>query len=480
MPRSGCPRRCFILYFLYLLSFLYFPPARAQQPPADAAEISRELLYHPARLIEFSAAGPNLQTALFRAKQFLYRFDAAAGKWEVQREKNDAAAEADAPRKRYQTRQGMEYRFAAASTEEEGILEIRRSDQTERVARIALWNRAQLATTWLALMRKDAPRLTAEALARDLEIADPQVAGVADDGTHLWLAIEQSAGEGELGIGSVVRFDPQTDEAKVYQPPELATSSVTHIAPTSRGALWLGAHRRHEGASEPTAGLVRFDSATGEIRSYLPGGSPLVGRIVTALAGHGSFLLVGTDEGMCRLTLAGAAAGLAAQPAESPGPRNDWTCWRIVPTVRLATPAPVSNRPGAPPRGRLAADSYEVRWANAAFLEVVTPDAIEGWVAADDLEDYTRRRFESDTYELGNPSAGGAAAMRLLDKPGGDPLAAAQVYRAPLERVGSLTPPAAKPAPSAVEGGWQRVRARVGWISRGNLEVTPVIEPASH
>ncbi|MFY9583274.1 MAG: hypothetical protein WAR21_02130, partial [Candidatus Acidiferrales bacterium] len=61
--------------------------------------------------------------------------------------------------------------------------------------------------------------------------------------------------------------------------------------------------------------------------------------------------------------------------------------------------------------------------------------------------------------------------IRLLAKPGGDPLAGALVYRAPLERMGSPTP-----------AGWQRVRARVGWISRKGLEVAPVVRrvpPAS-
>ena len=47
-----------------------------------------------------------------------------------------------------------------------------------------------------------------------------------------------------------------------------------------------------------------------------------------------------------------------------------------------------------------------------------------------------------------------------------DPLAGALVYRAPLERVG----------PATAEG-WQRVRARFGWISRAQLEIVPVVQP---
>ena len=417
----------------------------------DAGEISRELLYHPARRIETREQG-----LVFRTERFTYRFDPSSGRWEVHREKNFAAAEAIPAIKSYKSaRLNAEYRFVARSTDDEATLEIRRGPEeslkVEPFGPLVLWKRQQLAGAWLTLLRQDTPSLTAEQLARDLEVADPQVTDVADDGSFLWLAIRHSAGEGELGIGTVVRFDPQTNEAKMYQPAALATSSVMHIA-AAKGALWLGTLRFSEGSIFATAGLVRFDPGTGEMRSYLPESSPLPGRIVTALRAEGDLLWVATDAGMCRIAL----------------PKEEWTCWRIVPTVRLAAPMPVSNRSGAPPGGRLPAGSYEVRWANAAFLEAITPDSIEGWIAADDLKDYARRNFETDPYELGNPSAGGIAAMRLLEKPGSDPLAGAQVYRAPLTRVGS-----------ASSDGWQRVRAHVGWISRKDLEVVPVIEPIS-
>ena len=449
MPVSRPILRGFILCLLCLLCFPCF--LASQQPPVDAGEISRGLLYHPARRIDATEQG-----LLFRAAQFTYRFAPASGQWEVRREKNPSVAEvAPAVKTHKSARLAAEYRFIGTSTDEEASLQIRRGPEeslkVEPFAPLVLWKRRQLAAAWLAFLRRDTPSLTAEALAKDLEVADPEVADVADDGSFLWLAIRHSAGEGELGIGTVVRFDARTNEAKVYQPPELATSSVTHIA-TAGGAIWLGAARFSEGTVYATKGLARFDPNTGEVRSDLPKSSPLLGRVVTALRAEGNLLWVATDAGMCRLAL----------------PKEEWTCWRIAPTVKLAAPAPVSNRPGAPPGGRLPAGSYEVRWANAAFLEVITPDSIEGWVAADDLEDYARRNFETDPYELGNPSAGGIAAMRLLEKPGGDPLLGAQVYRAPLKPVGPASP-----------GGWRRARAHVGWISRKDLEVVPVIEPGS-
>ena len=438
----------FFLRLLCLLCFLCFPSlARAQQPPADATEISREVLYHPARRIESTARG-----WIFRAAQFTYRFDPASGQWEVAREKNSFPAESGRAARVYASaRLGAEYRLKGTSTDEEGFVEIGRGEEPDPVARLRLWERKPLATTWLAFLRHDAPGLTEEALAKDLEVADPQVADVADDGTCLWLAIHYSTAEGSLGIGTLVRFDPRTNDAKAFQPHELTLSSVTHIV-AAGGALWLGTLRHGEGTIFVTKGLVRFDPATEELRSYLPGSSRLVGSIVTALGVSGDALLVATDAGVCRIDRAGSAS-------------EGWTCWRIVPTVRLAAPVAVSNRPGAPPGGRLPAGSYAVRWANAGYFEVVTPDWIEGWVAADDYAEYARLRFEAEPYELGN-SGGGPTPMRLLAKPGGDPLAGALVYRAPLERRGEAT-----------AEGWQRVRARVGWISRKDLEVTPVIQP---
>ena len=432
-----------------LLCISVFPclPGSAQQQPVDAAEISRELLYHPARRIEI---GP--QRVVFRAAKFTYRLDPSSGRWEVVREKNFAPAEPLAALKSYKSeRLGAEFRFVGVANDNEGMLEIRRGTDPNLSVRpfapLVLWNRKRLAATWLALLKQDTPTLTEDTLARDLEIAEPEVAGVADDGTYLWLAIRHYAGEGWLGIGSVVRFDPTTNEAKIFQPPELALSSVSHIA-AAGGALWLGPHRQGEGTIFRTKGLVRFDPATGEVRSYLPGTSPIVGNIVTALAASGNTLLVVTDAGVCRMVL----------------PKEEWTCWRIVPTVRLVAPTPVSNRSGGPPGGRLPAGSYEVRWANAAYFELITSDWIEGWIAADDFQEYKRLGFEAEPYELGN-SGGGPAPMRLLAKPEGDPLAGALVYRAPLEPIGSPT-----------AEGWQRVRARVGWISRQNLEVVPVVK----
>ena len=143
------PRTKFPGFFLYFLCLLYFPclhcipSAHAQQPPVDAAEISRELLYHPAQRIEATPGG-----WIFRAAQFTYRFDPASSRWEVAREKNFSAAEAGRTTTRYTSaRLGTEYRFKGVGPDDEGILEIRRGEQPEPLARLRLWERKQLAAT---------------------------------------------------------------------------------------------------------------------------------------------------------------------------------------------------------------------------------------------------------------------------------------------------------------------------------------------
>jgi hypothetical protein len=108
-----------------------------------------------------------------------------------------------------------------------------------------------------------------------------------------------------------------------------------------------------------------------------------------------------------------------------------------------------------------------VRWANTAFLEVITKDSFDAWIAADDFQDAGARNFDVEPYKLLNLSSGGPGPIRLLAKPGSDTAAtSALVYRAALEQL-SLS----SPAPA----GWVSVRAHAGWIERKNLDVLPKI-----
>lgn len=435
-----------ILALLWLASLLGFPRERGQEEPADAAEISRALLYHPARSIESAT-----DAIMLRAARFTYRFGLSTSQWTVARESNlDPERDKPEPVTQYTVaRLARTYRFSGIADEDGGILEIHRTDQAELLARLILWTRPQLAAAWLARWRQDMPNASAEQLARDLEPAEPEVAAVAEDAAHLWLAIRHYAGEGSLGLGTLVRLELETRQVKVFQPRALATSSITHVA-VAGDALWLGTYREGEGFIEPTAGLVRFDPASGGLQTYLPGSSPLVGQIVTAMRALNDSLWVATDAGVCRIVL----------------PEHNWTCWRIASMVSVAQAAAVSDRPGGTPARRLPPSSYEVRWANVNFLELITPDPVEGWIRAEELAELKGRGFEMAAYELANTYGDGATPVRLLRAPEGDPLEAAVVYRAALEPVGDVT-----------RDGWQRVRARVGWIPRAGLDVAPRILP---
>ncbi len=440
-----------VLFSLCWLNLGLATAAAPQDRPVDAAEIARNLLYQPARRIDVSSG-----TLLFRAAEFTYRLDASGG-WQVVREKNDVSAGLrSGPHWKEFTsaRLGAAFRFTGMSTDNEAFLEIRRvgpdGPPSEPAARIRLWDRKQLAAAWLDLARQDAASLTASEFEHDLEIGDPDISEVADDGAALWLAVRYGGGEGAYGIGSIVRFDPQTNGTRLYQPEELAESAVTHIA-ANGSVIWLGAERLIEGGVQPTVRLAQFRPEGKNLRSFPPGSAAMPGSIVTAIRAEAGMLWVATDAGICR----------------SGSSEDAWTCWQILPMVRITAALQVTNRPGGTRRRPLPPGSYEVRWANAVYIEIVTPDALECWIANDDLEDSVKLRFQSDAFELGNESGGGATPMHLLDKPDGDPLTGALVYRAPL-----------LPVSESTSGGWQRVSAHVGWLSRRNLEILPVIQPA--
>jgi hypothetical protein len=447
----------FLSTILYLVPLIagsvqrLLSPTRAPQGFSDASDISRELLYHPGQWIEFAG-----EAVVVRAPRFTYRFDRNAQRWDVLAEDNRELLPPTEEVEEYEPdQQDALFQFFGEVDGDEAVLEIHRSVAEggfEVIARLRLWNRARLAEAWLAYFREDAPGLTAAELAEDLSVARPEVAAVAEDGSYLWLAIRHYAGEGVLGLGTVIRLDTTTGDTKVFQPAELRTSSVTHVAVFS-GMVWLGTMRWSEGYQEPTAGLVRMHPETGATVSYRSGKTPgFAGYLVTALAADESELWAGTDEGICRL-----GAG-----------NTKWKCWRILPSVTLAATVPVSDFPDGPPTRQLPPGSYEIRWATAEFLEVITPDAVEGWARDDDVAGLEARKFHTAAYELTNTDAGGAGVLLLLPTPIASPLKAAQVIRAPAERIGRPD-----------SDGWQRCRAHVGWISRKGADVAPRISPVS-
>jgi hypothetical protein len=424
-----------LLYFLVSL-----PPSLSQERPADAAEISRNLLFLGPSSIETGAA-----ETVFHARAFTYKFTPASG-WSVARN-GDAAGQAEVRRKKVSlTLGGEDYTLTGASDDERATLELRRSGAAEPLATAVLWTREQLVTAWLPVLQRQLKSLTAAKLSQDLEVGDPVLYAVEAAGDSLWVGVGHSTGEGELGIGTLVRFDVKTREAAVFQPQELATCAVTHLVVSGPDSLLLGTRRQNEGVVRPCSGLVRFHPSTRQLEKIAPAGSPLEGAVVTALRGT----WVATGKGIC------------ASPAD-----GTWNCWRIVPTVTLAEPMLLTNKPGEKSGASAKPGDYEVLWANAAFFEIATKDSYDAWLAADDLADAAARNFDAEPWKLLNTSEG-PAPIRPLVKPGGDPLEGTLVYRAPLEKL-----PAAPGAPA----GFVKVRIRAGWIERGALEVVPKLVP---
>ncbi len=413
----------------------------------DAAELSAQWLYHPAREIEFRDA------VLFRAERFSYRWDRQSQQWQVQAEDNSERLPADSAIEEYESeRQEALFQFFGEADEERATLDVHRSFAQggfEVLARLRLWDRGRLAEAWLEYFREDAPDLTLDQLAEDLVVARPEVAAVLEDGPNLWLGIRYDTNQGALGLGTVVRLDAATGQVTLFQPEALLTSSVTHLARFD-GRLWIGARRFGDGEVEPTVGLAELDPQSGRLLSHRSGKpTGFLGHVVTAMAAENEALWVGTDEGICRL-------------AKS----KVWSCWRMVPTVTLESAVAASNFPRGPAVRQLAPGQYEVRWATEDSLEVVTPDAVEGWARTDEVAEFEQRNFYEAAFELANTSAGGAGILHLLPTLAASPLESTQVVRIPVERVG---PPESD--------GWQRCRARVAWIPSAGRSVVPQLAP---
>ncbi len=454
------PLRIFSFFLLSVLSassafgFLFPYPALAQEQPADAAEITRALLLDSVQKIEVFSPGTSADVAHFLGSRFIAILDSGSRQWQLKLEATEFPAPPDTRRRKWKSeRFGGEYDFVGQSDDDRATLEIRREGESDPVLTAVLWTREQITSAWLPVLRKGKPGVTDRALADDIEVAYPEILGFAEDANSIWIAIGHSTGESELGMGTLVRFFPAEKRSRTVQPPELATCAVTHVM-VAGGGVWIASRRQNEGRIAPCAGITRLDPETGAARSFLPGKSPLPGNVVSALAGAENALYVVTDAGLCAIKL----------------PEESWGCARIVPKVRLAEETPVSNLPGDKPSGKLAPGEYQVLWANAGFLEVATKDSLDAWLAQDDFRDFTARHFDAEPYKLLDTSAGGPAPVRLLSKPGADPLGAALLFRAPLEKL---------PTPQGTPAGWVHVRAHIGWISRGELEVTPVLQSLS-
>jgi len=376
----------------------------------------------------------------FRAKRFTFTFLHRDASWRVEPAQNNVRPVPATNWVSIEKFQLSGFTVAACGKEsrEEGVLELRRGDcDGEVLGQYSLWTREEGAKAQLS-DPKDLPEVLEYA-----EAAEPFVSGVASLQGHLWLAIGHYGSEGSRGVGTLVRLNPRDFTAELRKPPELADSTLGPMV-AAGGRLWIGTFFFGEGADFPTHGLVEYDPSSGAVKSYLPGNSSIVGRLVLALAAEGKRLWVATENGICSVGL----------------PEERWTCWRIVPTVEVTASTPVSSAPTFPPRGALKAGEYQVLWVKGEWLEVLTPDAVVGW-----------ERLES--IRFGQPPFDDAHEL-LFDR---DPFPPCDLLRGePLDRAPFVAEPCRgrlERISEAAKDGWMMARARIGWINKGNLQIVP-------
>ncbi len=107
---------------------------------------------------------------------------------------------------------------------------------------------------------------------------------------RFWFAKSFYDGEGYSGVGAIGYFDLERREYVLFSPPELAPWSASALVPGD--VVWVGLVRQPEGAAY-SGGLLRFEPATGSARVYE------FKEIIHAILQFGpSSALIGTANGI--------------------------------------------------------------------------------------------------------------------------------------------------------------------------------------
>ncbi|MBE7381510.1 MAG: hypothetical protein F6J95_008895 [Leptolyngbya sp. SIO1E4] len=186
----------------------------------------------------------------------------------------------------------------------------------------------------------------------------------------LWWAIEYEEGEGAIGVGTVIQYQPESDQITVWQPEELQDVQFIDMVITGEDTptLWLGTNRSGEATPYvPAKGLVAYQPETGSVQTYSIHNSPLVGAIPKTLLILDDTLWIGTGNGACEVQLQTIDA------AES------WNCWRFVAMTDLpGEGVPLyENTSIESAATTLTQDTTEVLWATDSRYEVRYPTGFE-------------------------------------------------------------------------------------------------------
>ena len=159
-----------------------------------------------------------------------------------------------------------------------------------------------------------------------VKLGFPRITASIAYGDRLFWSLSFEQGEGNTGLGTIVSYDPQTENFTLIQPQELRWQQITDLAVTgdpNNPTLWLGTNISGEGNSYlPAMGLVAYHldwqkPNSGSITAYSVHNSPLVGAIPDRLKLVDDTLWVSTGNGTCQVKW---------QAAADP---ESWQCWRF-------------------------------------------------------------------------------------------------------------------------------------------------------
>ena len=409
---------------------------------------STKLLFHPPRRIEIRD-----HEIRFYAREFTYLYREHIEQWTVTPAHNEIR-----PIEGWGT-PGSEIRQVrttegplALEAPEPGTLSMRLSSCPQPLGPVTLWTRAQLGQVWFEHMAKHwgPPPASPEEGAKRATVSDVYVADWDEDARNIWLAIRFYAGEGSLGIGTLVQIRKQNCSVRLIQPAALAWHSISRVVKAG-GDLWLATEDFGEGETGPGVGLARYDLRRGEVH-LLREKHPVLGSHITDLAREGNSLWIATMDGF-------GVLDLGTQALES---------WRILPRIHLAEATSVSSLPGGPTRNKIGAGKYEVRWVGAGFAEILTPDCVEGFAESIWYDTLKERNFNASSMAIATSTQWGILGLTLYG--------AAQESILRAHPTGWFLRVPAKPTGKRV-GGWQPVSVCAGWVQLPANKIQITVSP---
>lgn len=139
---------------------------------------------------------------------------------------------------------------------------------------------------------------------------------------QIYWAISPEQGEGNGGIATIIKYDPNNNKLSLIQPQELNNQQINDFVITEENnnlTFWLAVQQSGEGNPYlASMGLVVFQPENNNyLQSYHVRNSPIIGAIPTKLEVDNQFLWLGTGNGICQV--------IRAKIADY----HSWQCWQI-------------------------------------------------------------------------------------------------------------------------------------------------------